>query len=139
MVIAMMGILSVVIYLLTPSVPEVRLDAAAKTAASDVAYAQQYATLTGNTAGVAFFSTTDSYTVYVGSAATPLVSPLTKQNMTNVFSDNFPGISISNDYTIEFNAMGAPSTGGGGSVTFSDGTNAKVMAVRANTGNIDIQ
>ncbi len=94
--------------------------------------------MTGQTSGVQFISG-GSYTVYQGSTATPLTSPLDKQNMVITLANKYPNIVISSNYTVEFNSMGTPTTGGGGSVTISDGTNSKVIAVTANTGMVAIQ
>lgn len=138
LVLAVLGIISVAAITISPSITPARLDAAARQVQSDIEYAKQNAMMTTTTSGVAFVAG-GAYTVYEGSTATPLASPLTKQNMVITVSDKFPGISIQNSYTIEFNQFGAPATDVGGSVVITDGTNTKTISVTDNTGKVSVQ
>jgi prepilin-type N-terminal cleavage/methylation domain-containing protein len=115
-----------------------RLDAASKQVQSHIQYAQQNATLTRTTSGAVFVNA-GTYTVYQGSSATPLLDPLTKQNLVLTLADKYPGITLSSNYTVEFDGFGAPTTGGGGTVTLTDGTNTKTITVTAGTGMVTVQ
>lgn len=138
LVIAVLGIISVAAITMSPSVTPARLDAAARQVQSDIEYAKQNAMMTTTDSGVDFVADGD-YTVYENSTATPLASPLTKQNMVIKLSEKFPGISIQGNYTVEFNQFGAPTVGGGGTVVITDGTNTKTILVTANTGKVAVQ
>ena len=93
---------------------------------------------TGETSGIEFLAG-GAYTVYEGTTTTPLTDPLTKESMIVTLSSLYPNISISTSYTVEFNTFGAPTTGGGGSVTITDGTTTKTVTVTTETGKVTIQ
>lgn len=136
--VGLLAILALAAVSLLPSVGSIRLGAAAKQVQSDIEYAQQNAMMTGQTSGVLFVNN-GSYTVYQGTFSTPLSSPLTHQDMVITLSTHYPGVSISGNYTVEFNDMGSPTTGGGGSVTLTNGSTSKILTVTANTGKVTIQ
>jgi prepilin-type N-terminal cleavage/methylation domain-containing protein len=137
-VVAIAGVLAVAAIVATPSPTDANLMAAARQVQSDIEYAKQNAMTTGTTSGVSF-TANGSYTVYQGTTATPLTSPLTLSNMVITLSTNFPGISISNSYVVQFNNLGAPTTGGGSSVTLTNGTTTHKVNVTNNTGMVFIQ
>ncbi len=137
LIIAVVGLLALAVVVLSPGVSLARLDAAARQVQSDIEYAKQNALLSEVTSGAAFTSG-GSYTVYQNTIATPILSPLTRQSMVITLSNNYPGISISTNYTVEFNRFGSPTTGGGGSVTLTDGTNTRTISVTANTGRVTV-
>lgn len=112
-VISLLGVLAVAAVVMTTSVDDSRLNVAANQVLSDIYFAQQNATTTGQTSGVDFVGS-GSYTVYQGTTATPLLSPLTGQNLVVLLADNYPNVTISANYVVEFDSMGAPTTGGGG-------------------------
>jgi len=138
MVLGIMGILSVaaVVSMQTPS--SAHLGAAAAQVKSDVEYAKQNAVMTGQTSGVNF-TANGSYTVYQGTTATPLKSPMSQQNIITTLSTTYPNITISTNYVVEFNGFGAPTTGGGGSVQITNGSATKTISVTANTGLVTVQ
>lgn len=138
LVLAVLGIVSIAAITISPSITPARLDAAARQVQSDIEYAKQNAMMTTTDSGVDFVADGD-YTVYETSTATPLASPLTKEDMVIKLAVKFPGISIQGNYTVEFNQFGAPTVGGGGSVLLTDGTNTKTISVTANTGKVAIQ
>lgn len=138
MILAMLGILGLAAIVYAPSVETTRLDAAARQVLSDIEFAKQNASMTGVTSGVQFVGG-GAYTVYQGSTATPLSSPLTKQNMIITLSTNYPSIVISGNFTVEFNSLGSPTTGSGGTVTLSNGSATKTITVTANTGKLVLQ
>jgi hypothetical protein len=107
---------------------------------SDIEHARGLAMMKqGAVYGVFFDDTNDRYTVYRGTTATPVQDPQTKQDLIETFS-KWPGVIISGgNYTVEFNQYGDPSTGGGGSVTITDGTSTKTISVTAVTGKTTIQ
>jgi prepilin-type N-terminal cleavage/methylation domain-containing protein len=135
---AVLGILALAAVVLFPSSGAVYLKAAAEQVGSDIAYAQQNAMSTGQVSGVQFVSG-GSYTVYQGTVGTPLTNPLTKETFVVSLGSTYPGVSIAGNYTVEFDAMGKPTLGGGGSVTLSKGNSTKTVSVTANTGRVVIQ
>ncbi len=135
LIIALIGVVGLAVVVLVPSLSVTKLDVATKQVLSDIEFAKQNAMMTGQTSGVQFVSG-GAYTVYQGTTATPLSSPLTKTNMVITLSSSYSGISITSSYTVEFNSLGSPTTGGGGSVTISNGTSTKTITVAANTGKI---
>lgn len=137
-IIALVGVLGLAAIIYVPSLDSTRLDVAAKQVVSDIEYAKQNASLTGQTSGVSFVSG-GAYTVYQGTTATPLQSPLTLQNMVVTLSVNYPNIMIANNYVVEFDALGRPVTGSGGAVTLSHGTSTRTITVTANTGKLVLQ
>jgi hypothetical protein len=48
------------------------------------------------------------------------------------------GVTISSNFTITFNSLGEPTTGGGGSVTVSVGGQTRTITVVNYTGKVDI-
>ena len=138
LVIAMLGVLAVAVLTLTPSISPARLDAASKEIQSDIEYAKQKAMIINTTHGVQF-TASGSFTVYRGTVATPVADPLTQQNMIITLANKYPGITIQTNYTVEFDNFGVPTTGGGGSVTITDGSNTKIISVAAQTGLVTIQ
>lgn len=136
--VALLGILAVAAVYLLPPVGEVSLAAAAVQVRNDIEYAQQNAVTTGQTSGVAF-TNNGSYTVYQGTTSTPLSSPLTRSDMIITLSNSYPGVSISGNYTVEFDSMGQPTTGGSGSIDLVLGSHSKTITVTANTGRVTIQ
>jgi prepilin-type N-terminal cleavage/methylation domain-containing protein len=138
MVIAIVGVLGLVAIIYAPSIDNTRLDAAAKQVVSDIEFAKQNASLTGVISGVNFVSG-GAYTVYQGTTATPLASPLTLQSMVVTLSAKYPNIVISSNFTVEFDSLGSPTTGAGGSVTLSNGSATKTITVTANTGKLVLQ
>lgn len=135
---AVAGILALAAVLLLPPVGEVTLNSAAIQVRNDIEYAQQNAMDTGQTSGVVFVDH-GSYTVYQGTVSTPLSSPLTQASMIITLSTSYPGVAISGNYTVEFDRMGKPSVGGGGSITLTSTSSSKIITVTANTGRVKIQ
>lgn len=137
-VMALLGILGVAAVVLVPSGQPARLDAATRQVQSDIEYARQLAMTTNMTYGVQFVAN-GSYTVYQSTVATPIASPLTHQNMIITLADRYPGVTLQTNYTVEFDSFGAPTTGGGGSVTIANVSGSKVVSVVDTTGSVGIQ
>lgn len=137
-VIAILGVLGLAAVVWVPTNAPAKLDAAGKQVQSDVEYARQLAMTSAATHGVQFVAA-GTYTVYRGTVATPVLSPLTRLNMVVSLSSLYSGISIQNDYTVEFDRFGAPSVGGGGFVTITNGAQTKQISVTAGTGSVVLQ
>ena len=137
LVIAMLGILAVAVLTLSPSISPARLDAASREIQSDIEYAKQKEMMINVVHGVQF-TASGSFTVYRSTVATPVADPLTQQSMIITLANKYPGITIQTNYTIEFNNFGVPTTGGGGSVTITDGSSTKTISVAAGTGLVTI-
>lgn len=140
LVITLLGILGVAVGVIVFNSQQSHITVAAQKVKSDIQFAREYAlTKRGTTYGVAFDDATDSYTVYVGTVATPVLNPNTQAPMIEDFA-GFPGVSITGgDYTVEFDKFGKPTTGGGSSVQITDGSTTKTITVITNTGRVTIQ
>ncbi|MBI2091571.1 MAG: type II secretion system protein [Deltaproteobacteria bacterium] len=140
LVIAILGILSIALVTRIFNYKRSYIEVTSKKAASDIEYARSLAMMKqGTTYGVFFDDANDRYTVYATSTATPVADPQTKQNLIETFS-RWPGVTITGgNFTVEFNQWGSPTTGGGGSVTLTDGTNSKTVTITAGTGKVSVQ
>ena len=128
-VLAIIGILAVVVlpridFGSTSSMASV--NGAAYMVASDIRYAQEFAMANRVSKSVIFSTLTP--TVYTFSPASGLDS-----------TPRLPsGVTISSNFTITFNSLGEPTTGGGGSVTVSVGGQTRTITVVNYTGKVDI-
>ena len=140
LVIAITGILAVSVVTISIQHKSAYIDIASKKMRSDIEHARGLAMMKkGTTYGVFFNVAGNSYTVYQGTNATPVADPLTKANLVETFS-KWSGVHLTgSNYTVEFNSVGAPSTGGGGSVQVTDGTTTKTLSVTAVTGKVSLQ
>lgn len=119
------------------NITNVSLDAASKKAQMDVRFAQQLAQVTGVNCGVQFISN-GSYTVYSGNVGNPITDPVTRLPLIDNLS-RYPGVQITSNYQVEFNARGVPVTGGGGSVRFTAASGSiRDINVTANTGAVEL-
>lgn len=138
LILGLLGILGLAAIVYAPSLDTTRLDVAIHQVLSDIEYAKQNASLTGVISGVDFVKN-GAYTVYQSTTVTPLLNPATHQNMIVTLSNNFPNVEINNKYTVEFNSLGQPTKGGGGSVTLTNGISTRSITVTANTGKLVLQ
>jgi len=128
LVLVIIGILSAVVVTkldigLTTS--RTSVDGAAYMIASDIRYAQEFAMANRVSKSVIF---TSGSSVYSFNPANNLDS-----------SGRLPsGVTINNNFTITFNSLGEPTTGGGGSVTVSGGGQTKTISVVNYTGKVNI-
>jgi len=127
LVLALVGILSAVVIpkvgYLASTGPSV--DGAAQMVASDIRYAQEFAMANRVSKSVNFTASSSVYTFSPTSSLDP--------------SGQLPsGVTINNNYTITFNSLGEPITGGGGSVTVSGGGLSKTISVVNYTGKVNI-
>lgn len=136
-VIALLGALGLAALVWSPSPDPTRLRAAAQEVQSNIEYARQLAMATGVTHGVAFVAN-GAYTVYRSAVGTPVENPLTRQSMIETLSTRYPGVSIQGNYTVEYDSFGAPTVGGGGSVTLSNVSGTLPIQVVAATGKVVI-
>ena len=128
MVLAIIGILAALI------IPKIDLyatssrasvDGAAYMMASDIRYAQEFAMANRVSKSVIFTSGSSVYTFSPADNLDP--------------SGRLPsGATIGNNYTITFNSLGEPLTGGGGSVTVSEGGQTRTNSVVNYTGKLNI-
>lgn len=127
MVMVIIGILSVFLipkFNLNYS-SEAALNGAAYLIASDVRYVQEFAMANRVSKSVLFTSGSSFYTFNPTNNLDP--------------SGQLPsGITISNNFTVTFNSLGEPTTGGGGSVAISGGGQAKTVIVVNYTGKVNI-
>ncbi len=136
LVIALLGIL-VSSFLPRLSPQTAGLDAAARKVRADIAYAQSLAMNRGVPHGVEFTAGV-SYVVYRISPATPVSNPLTQQPFSEDLSE-FRPTTMNTGYRVEFNSMGQPVIGGGGSVTLTNSGVSRVIDVSNTTGRATIR
>lgn len=104
----------------------VSVDGAAYMVASDIRYAQEFAMANRVSKTVTF------------STATPTVYTFGPTDVLDPSGRLPSGVTISNNFTITFNSLGEPTTGGGGSVTVSGGGNSRTITVVNYTGKVSI-
>ena len=127
LVMVIMGILSAILIprLSILTSPDSSLGGAAYIIASDIRYVQESAMANRVSKSVIFTSGSSAYTFNPTSSLDP--------------SGKLPsGITISNNFTITFNSLGEPTTGGGGSVMVSNGVQTKTISVVNYTGKVNI-
>jgi prepilin-type N-terminal cleavage/methylation domain-containing protein len=101
------------------------VDGGAYMIASDIRYAQEFAMANRVSKSVIFTSGSSVYTFNPTGNLDP--------------SGQLPsGVTISNNFTITFNSLGEPTTGGGGFVTVSGGGQTKTISVVNYTGKVNI-
>ena len=101
------------------------VDGAAYMIASDIRYAQEFAMANRVSKTVTFTSGSSTYTFSPASTLDP--------------SGRLPsGITTRDNYTITFNSLGEPITGGDGSVRVWDGVRTKTISVLNYTGKVNI-
>lgn len=99
------------------------VEGAANMIASDIRYAQEFAMANRVSKSVSFTSGSSTYTFSPDSSMDP--------------SGQLPsGVKIDGNFTVTFNSLGEPITGGDGSVSINDGT--KTITVVNYTGKVDI-
>lgn len=142
LVIVILGILAAVAYPRFQAAPGFRVSAAAQAIAADIRYAQSQAVSTQYNYKVYFYAGSNSYSVYQvnrsSGAETIKNHPFKAGNYTVALATEYSGAAIGSDYTVEFNYLGAPITGGGSSVTVSGGGESKTITVQANIGRVTI-
>jgi MSHA pilin protein MshC len=127
-VLVIIGILSAVVIPrlnLTVTTSRASVDGAAYMIASDIRYAQEFAMANRVSKSVTFTSGLSVYTFNPTSNLDP--------------SGRLPsGVTTVNNFTITFNSLGEPTTGGGGSVTVSGSGLSRTISVVNYTGKVNI-
>jgi prepilin-type N-terminal cleavage/methylation domain-containing protein len=101
------------------------VDGAAYMVASDIRYVQEFAMANRVSKTVTFTSGSSIYTFSPSSGLDPS-------------GQLPPGVTINSNYTITFNSLGEPTTGGGGSVTVTGGGQSSTISVVNYTGKVNI-
>lgn len=121
------------------------IDGAAKQIEADIRYAQNMANTTGDTYGFVATSNT-TYMVYHknGGVLTPVTSPYNREEMNIDMETHYEGVTFVPEvypaYTVEFDASGKPTSGGGTVVSLSAGDDlSKTVTITSETGNIQMQ
>ncbi|MDO8518975.1 MAG: prepilin-type N-terminal cleavage/methylation domain-containing protein [Deltaproteobacteria bacterium] len=115
------------------------LDAAARKVKTDIRYAQNMATTTGDAYGFRVTGAS-TYEIYdVATDAIPL-SPYTNTPMQENLEDDFGTvIFVDQASQVEFNSYGRPSLGGGSLIEISYGGDSKTIQVTATSGYVSFQ
>ncbi len=135
---SLIGIVSVGVYSnMTPHSMNMYVDAAVLKVVHDLRFAQDRAMITGRNHGFRSYSTTQ-YEIYDTSAGNPITDPSTQGSMVINLNSDYPNVAFAATYQVEFNSLGAPVIGGGGSVTLGNGTESKSFSLTSNTGLINL-
>jgi len=133
LVMTMLSVIALIFVSYTGDVGNVSVDALSRKIQSDIRFAQQLATTTGVTHGVQF-TASGNYIVYENTTSTPAMDPFEREPMVEDLEE-YGDIDIGNSYTVEFNKVGKPTTGGGGNVeVVADSGAARKIYVIDNTG-----
>jgi len=136
LIMSLIGMVSIGVYTnLEPQ--QIRVDAAMLKLVHDVRYAQDRAMITGRNHGFRTISTTQ-YEIYDTSPGNPTLDPTTQGSMTVSLASDYPNVAFPGSYQLEFNSLGSPVIGGGGSVSLSNGTETKSFSLTSNTGLINL-
>jgi len=142
MVVVVLLVLAAVIAPRMTGVTGTRVNAAARKISADIRYAQELAISTQTNHGVIFnASPTNTYSIYRGTSSTIITDSFTGGAYTvQLNTGDYGEVTIDGGYQVEFDALGAPVTGGGTSVTISAGGLAPIrtITVAANTGKVSI-
>ena len=102
------------------AVQSLRVNAAARGIASDIRYAQSLAISAGKNHRVVFSA--GGYTIEENAGGWQYITfPVTADNFIVQIAADYEGVVIDSSYTVEFNSLGEPVVGGGGSFTVSNG------------------
>jgi prepilin-type N-terminal cleavage/methylation domain-containing protein len=119
-----------------------RVNAASRKISADIRYAQQLAISTQTNHGVIFnASPTNTYSIYRETTSTIITDSFTGGAYTvQLNTGDYGGVTIDSGYQVEFDSLGSPVTGGGGSVTISNAGSEPIrtITVAANTGKVSI-
>ncbi len=139
-VIAITGVLSIGVVALLGDWGKSKLEAASVKVKSDIELARSLAMMRrGEVYGVFVDVAGNTYTVYQSTVSTPVPDPQTRQPLIETFS-KWPGVTLDgSNYTVEFNRLGAPTIGGGGGFSLTDGSSSKSIAIDALTGRVTLQ
>ncbi len=142
LVIVILGILAAIVYPKYQALSSIRVSSAAQTIEADIRYAQSLAVSTPYNYSVVFDSGANSYSISRVDRSTGAVTSINHPFKAGTYAVNlgtdYPGVALGSSYTVTFDYLGSPVTGGGGSVTVSSGGYSKTITVQANTGRVTI-
>lgn len=135
--ISLMSILSYAAIPKSAPLASFNLDASARQIKSDIRYAQNLATTTGENHG---FRTTGNHTYEIYNVTTGALatSPVTHEDYTVDMSGSYGDVLFADDYVIEFDTLGRPVTGGGTIVEVGEGAALKQVQVTASSGYVSL-
>lgn len=141
LVVALLGVLSVGAIVVVYDAKEANLEVATQKVRSDIEFARSLAmTKKGTTFGVFFDVSENQYTVYEGTVATPVKNPQTLQNDLVEDFGAYSGVVLSSsDVILEFDEVGAPTSGGDEPITLTQGARSKIITVSSGTGHVTVQ
>ncbi|MDO8462059.1 MAG: prepilin-type N-terminal cleavage/methylation domain-containing protein [Deltaproteobacteria bacterium] len=113
------------------------LQAASLKVRMDIRRAQQFA-MTGNLNYGVNFSSNGTYSIYQGSVGNVATDPLTNGSYQEDLPARFRNVSIQAPFQVEFDPVGRPVIGGGGSLTLISGGVSQVVQVSSNTGAVNL-
>lgn len=136
-----LSVLSVVMITAFPSdngLTPFALDAGARKVKTDIRYAQNMATTTGDTYGFRVTGAS-TYEIYDATTGAIALSPYTNIAMQENLVTDFGAIVFQNPlYKVEFNAYGQPTLGGGTTLQLNYGGQTKNIQVSATSGYVTL-
>lgn len=135
---SLIAIVSVGVYSnISPRSMTMYVDAATLKVVHDIRFAQDRAMVTGRNHGFRSYSN-NQYEIYDTSAGHPITDPSTQSDMVVSLGTDYPNVNFAANYQVEFDSLGSPVIGGGGSITLSNGTESKSFSLTSNTGLINL-
>jgi len=119
------GVMSVTAAVRLTGTSTISVRGAAEMIQTDIRYAQEVAMAEHTAKSVIFSNGSSAYTFSPASGMDPL-------------GELPSGVTISNDFTVTFNTLGEPTSGGGGSVSISADGQIKTISVTNYTGKVSI-
>lgn len=117
--------------------PNHGLQAASLKVRMDIRRAQQFAMTSSSNYGVNF-AADGTYSVYQGALNNVATDPLTNGLYQEDLPVHFRNVSIQSPFQVEFDPIGRPVIGGGGSLTLVSGGASQVVQVAPNTGAVNL-
>jgi len=147
MVMVIIGLLAVVVMFSAPG--SVKLSGVAHKLMFDLRYAQQLAISRGESCGVSFNPSGNSYFVYIGDIGTKAADPHTRQNLSIDYDtdSHYAGVDLfSTDFgdQLSFDYLGTPydssntALSGPGRVVLQQGADTQNITIEPNTGAVKI-
>lgn len=136
LILSFLGIMVFVYIESAGDMSEISLDAASRKCQQDIRYAQQLAQTTGVPHGVVFYAG-GGYQVYRGSPGNPVTDPATRQAMIENFA-KYPGVQVSSNFQVQFDASGRPVMGGNQRATLMTGGAVRDIYIVDRTGAVVI-
>lgn len=139
LVIAILIILAAVAVPRFAAVNSARVNAASRTIAADIRYAQSLAISTRKIHGFVFDSSNNQYYLYRETHDNIIRKLVADEEFIIKLSENYPNVIIDTDYKDYFDYSGAPNSGGTFSISNNGSSPVRKISILTNTGRVLIK